>query len=480
MSEQRYAVLIACSCYPNEPKLQDLRCPENDVDGLNEVLTSLAHGEFTESIVLKNRNHHEILLKINQTLKGAGKDDLVLIYYSGHGKLDAAGRLHLTTINTVVDSLEATSIPIGSIRNYVDVSSTTKVALILDCCFSGAVEKAFLRGSIDDQLQLASGGRGTYIMTASTGIQAAQEKESDQYGVFTKHIIEGIKEGGADVNSDGLITMDELYSYVHRCMLEEGFQEPMKWDINVRGDLCIARSGKVPRESRRRKIRELLLDLANKGVLPDPILSKAMSVIAVRPTQSSEEAKLYDALLDRFVREKLPIGEFIDEWYRIGLEKPVPVVEKVIPIKETEKKTTDLGETEPSKTKVPTKVSDAPMSWTARHPKLLAMAIGMVVGWLISFIALNFDPYLDPAGAAGLSLFFGSLPMALAGALIGTDRLLLKIIIIGWIAIALVVSLIWAISVGEDYLPVPLFANLGIFFVAIGARIWKRRREKRN
>ena len=31
---KRYGVLIASSRFPDEPKLTDLNCPENDVDGL--------------------------------------------------------------------------------------------------------------------------------------------------------------------------------------------------------------------------------------------------------------------------------------------------------------------------------------------------------------------------------------------------------------------------------------------------------------
>lgn len=328
MSERRYAVLIASSQYPGEPKLQDLRCPENDADGLNQIFTSKVYGEFTETFVLKNRPHHEVLLKINQVLKRADKNDLVLLYYSGHGKLDPAGRLHLATVDTVISTLEATSIPVESIRNYTDVSPSTKIILILDCCFSGAVDKAFLRSGVDDQLQMVSGGRGTYIMTASTGIQAAQEKEGDQYGIFTKHILEGIREGKADLDGNGVVGMDELYRYVHDRVLEEGFQEPMKWDLNIRGELVIARTGKSPRQERRRQIREILLDMANKGILPDRILSKAMDVIAQDPTQLSEKLKSYDALLDRLLQQDLGVGDFLEEWYKLESKAPATVVEK--------------------------------------------------------------------------------------------------------------------------------------------------------
>ncbi len=321
MSDRRYGVLIGNSHFPNEDKLQDLRCPANDVDGLNELLLSQLHGGFTETFVLKDRPHYEVLLKINQVLKQRDKSDLVFIYYSGHGKLDLANRLHLCTADTTIDALEATSVPVQSIKNFIDVSPSTQVALVLDCCFSGAVGTVFARSGVDDQLQLMSGGRGTYIMSASTAVQVALEKEGDENSIFTTQVIEGIRSGAADVNGDGIVTMDELYKYVHDQVLAEGFQEPEKWGINVRGELVIARTSKTPRADRRRQIRDVLLDLASQNILPDRVLTKAMEVIALQRQQLSPELEAGDHLLDRLVQKEIGVGEFIDEWYKLNLPR---------------------------------------------------------------------------------------------------------------------------------------------------------------
>ncbi|MEM7226548.1 MAG: caspase family protein, partial [Pseudomonadota bacterium] len=83
----RYAVLIGSSQFPEEERLQDLLCPEQDVDDLHGLLSDSEHGGFSETHLLKNRPHHEVLRTLNRVLKKAAKDDLVLIYYSGHGKL---------------------------------------------------------------------------------------------------------------------------------------------------------------------------------------------------------------------------------------------------------------------------------------------------------------------------------------------------------------------------------------------------------
>ncbi|MEJ2366391.1 MAG: caspase family protein [Deltaproteobacteria bacterium] len=324
MTWRKYGILIASSRFPDEPKLQPLRCPEHDVEGLNDILKSSEYGQFSDILVLKNKPHHEVLKDINRVLRRAGRDDLVLIYYSGHGKLNAAGRLHLATLDTVVEELDTSSIPVARIKDLVDISSSNKIVLILDCCFSGAVGDAFARSGVDDQLQLVSGGRGTYILTASTGIQVALEKESDEFGVFTKHMIEGISSGKADMDCDGLVSMDDLYRYVHAQVLSEGFQEPMRWNLNVHGPLFIARSGKTSREERACRIRDIIRDLANKSMVPDAIIAKASEVVAIIPAEQTEEQRAYDVLLERLLQQSPDVGDFIQRWYRVPAKSQPP------------------------------------------------------------------------------------------------------------------------------------------------------------
>jgi Caspase domain len=313
ISSSRYAVLIASSIFPQEPLLAPLACPERDVDGLSAVLSSPRLGGFDNTEVLKNRPHFEVLRRIDGMLKRAGRDDLALIYYSGHGKLDAAGRLHLATADTEIDALQTTSIPLQRIRELMDVTASTRIVLILDCCFSGAVNNIF-RSGLDDQLNLLSSGRGTYIMTASTAIETAQEKEGDDYGLFTKHLIRGIGEGEADRDGDGYVTIDELYDYVHRGVVNEGYQKPMKWSINVEGEIRIASSGRNSRQERARALKAMLFELNSAGHIPDALFCQALDVIACRRASLTDVQRRQDALLDRLLQGGFDTGDFIWKW----------------------------------------------------------------------------------------------------------------------------------------------------------------------
>ena len=258
---QRYAILIGNSKFPSSNKrLQDLNCPETDVDGLEEILSSDKLGGYEKIVPLKNLSHHEVLDQIGKIFDEAKRDDLILVYYSGHGKTDLEGQLYLATLNTrtnTANALTSSSVPVEQIRRFIKHSTVQTTVVILDCCYSGAIEGAFTRGDTDEQLQNLAKTRGTYIITASTGIQHAVEKKGDRYGLLTKYIIKGISEGLADRDGDGWIHMDELYEYIYKGVTSEGAQEPMKWALNVQGSqLHIARAGR--REQIEARIRVLI------------------------------------------------------------------------------------------------------------------------------------------------------------------------------------------------------------------------------
>ena len=314
MAEKRYAILIASSKYPDEPGLTELRCPENDVDAMGEVLLSPDFGGFAETFVFKNRPSHEILEKIETVLADAGRDDLVLIYFSGHGKT-STGPLCLATANTKIKALGSTSIPVATIKTFFDSSDTRKKVLILDCCFSGSAGKIFTKGGVDDQLRVISEGEGTFIMTASAIFQSAFEKEGDQYSLFTKHFVEGIRTGEADKDEDGLVDMQELYEYVHgKVRGEEGAQEPMKWDLHVKGRMIIAQSG---RESKVRQIRERktrLYELAVQGMLTDKTVGEAVQLLGIPLKKRTERDQVRCPLIEHLFCKNINPPEFTEQW----------------------------------------------------------------------------------------------------------------------------------------------------------------------
>ena len=319
---RRHAILIGSSRFDKEPKLTPLKCPENDVYGMYDIVASSELGAFEEPVVFKNADHQTILGQIEETLGNAGRDDQILIYYSGHGLTDLSGLLYLTAANTQVKQLVTTSVPIEMLRLQIENSYCRKVMLILDCCHGGAAGKSFVKGSVDEQLKQLSRGSGIYILTASTASQTALEKEADDHSLLTKHIIGGIRTGEAADEKTGLVTMEDLYRYVHRKVIAEGHHEPMRWALNVRGEeLIFARAGKS-RLDRLRELEDQVLESARR--LPRKVRIRAQQVIdecQAQPDLHIGYIRLLEALFDN----RMELGDFIDEWEQIeATAKPRP------------------------------------------------------------------------------------------------------------------------------------------------------------
>jgi hypothetical protein len=229
MKEKRYAILIGCDVYRREPeKLPRLKCAENDAEKMKEVLANPKRGMFNDVKLFTTEPHHEISTAIEKILTNTKRGDLVLIYYSGHGRLDNRNKLHLATSDTEVSALATTSLPVDLLKRLIDNSSATKIVWILDCCYSGAIGN------------LAAGLKGLYIITSSMGFQVCQEKEKEPHSLFTKYLLKGLW-GEADSNNDRIVTVEELYEYVHKKVTGEGGPEPQKITIGVTGDSLIAR-----------------------------------------------------------------------------------------------------------------------------------------------------------------------------------------------------------------------------------------------
>ena len=107
--------------------------------------------------------------------------------------------------------------------------------------------------------------------------------------------------------------MDTLYKYVHKQISEQGPQEPVKYELNVRGsELIICRTGKLTREEWGKRIRKKINELGDQ--LPPRIQSMAIRVISLQAHQLSSKQAAFNQLLDEFLKDTLTIPKFIDKW----------------------------------------------------------------------------------------------------------------------------------------------------------------------
>jgi hypothetical protein len=245
----RLALIIANSEYEDAVFTQ-LTTPGLDAEALAQVLSNSAIGNF-EVQVLLNRPSYDVGQEIESFFANRQRDDLLLLYFSGHGVKDEDGQLYFGTCNTRRHLLRSTAVPATLVNDVMRRSRSRWQVLLLDCCYSGAFARGLLaKSDLHMDVKEHFAGRGRVVLTASDAMQYAFEgnaiKGEGVRSVFTHAMIRGLETGEADRDGNGYVTLDELYDYVFDRVTDETPQQtPGKWAFDVQGEIIIARNPHV-------------------------------------------------------------------------------------------------------------------------------------------------------------------------------------------------------------------------------------------
>ncbi|MGQ7845178.1 caspase, EACC1-associated type [Granulosicoccus sp. 3-233] len=327
----RKALLIGNASFPADEKLLDLRCPLNDVEGLRAVLANPEIGGFDTVETLCDCDSTEVKRKLITFLADTQNTDTVLLYYSGHGKHDANIQLNFCTHDSEIAVLEATAVPVAFVRDQLARCNAQNTVLMLDCCYSGAAKGILHRGDVEDQLKLSVKGSGTYLLTASSETETAQEKESDRYGVFTKHLIEALETGNADKDGNGVTTMDDLYHYIVNAVRSDSPQKPTR-QVDGHGKIIVAKSGKNSRLDTAATLSSELFTRVASGDLDASIATAAVEVARKAPSTHTPSEATFDTAITAYLAKRITLGEFVTAYWNTRLEpcpEPSPEPEPV-------------------------------------------------------------------------------------------------------------------------------------------------------
>ncbi|MBO1063642.1 MULTISPECIES: caspase family protein [Nostocales] len=219
----KIALLIAVSEY--ESGLNPLPATIKDVEAMQRVLQNPEIGGFEVECLL-NPDPLQMQTAIENLFLGSQRDDIVLLYFSGHGIKHDNGKLYFATKSTRKNEQgelsRASTVSADFVHDIINDnrSRSRRQVIILDCCFSGAFSPG-TKGEDDISLNFEKvqlGGEGRAVLTSSTSTQYSFES------VYTQYLVQGIETGEADENNDGFISVHELHQYVQR-KVQEGKHE---------------------------------------------------------------------------------------------------------------------------------------------------------------------------------------------------------------------------------------------------------------
>lgn len=239
----RYALLIANSTF-SDPALERLSAPENDVIGLRDVLARPDIAGF-ETRLIVNAGMDEARIAVAEHFRNRAPDDLLLLYYTGHGLRDERGDLYLALPQTRADAPGAVSLEADFVRKQMDRCHSRRQVLILDCCHSGAFMRREGAKRSDREPHLFQTdfdprGHGRFVLAASAADESAFEVEGRS--IFTRHLVEALATGAAAPEKPE-ITVNDLHDYVClRVAAETAPMQPQFWVDEQTAPLVIARN----------------------------------------------------------------------------------------------------------------------------------------------------------------------------------------------------------------------------------------------
>ena len=229
----RWAVVVGISDYQYDTSwnpqkgIPDLKYANKDARAFADFLISPSGGAFSPDHVRvlldKQATMSEVRVAIGDFLARSLEDDLVVLFFAGHGTPDPKNpkNLYLLCHDTQPGKYYGTALPMWEI----DVALTRtirskKVFVIADACHSAGVGGT-RAVSVSDQFNeymdaIARSRSGITKITASRANELSQEREFSDggHGVFTHYLLKGLK-GEADDNRDGFVTMKEAYGYLY-------------------------------------------------------------------------------------------------------------------------------------------------------------------------------------------------------------------------------------------------------------------------
>ncbi len=320
----KYALLIGVDTYGEG--LQPLPAASRDVAALREVLLNPQMGGFDEAKPVVNPTQPEMAREIELWFQDRQPEDLVLLFFSGHGVKDDRRDLYFAAANTEKQRhglIRSTATPARFLHDCIRGCKAKYQVLILDCCFSGAFGELVARddGAIDLKEQL--GAEGRVVLTSTSAVDYSFEEKGAELSIYTRYLVEGIASGAADADGDGVITVDELHRYAGRKVRETS--PVMSPDIiHLKGEGYQIRLARSPQDDPRLKYRKEVERRATAGVFTIPAQRLLMG-LRVELQIAEAEAEAIEAEVLKPYREYQRKRQDYEETFRQCLAQESPL-----------------------------------------------------------------------------------------------------------------------------------------------------------
>lgn len=207
-----WAVIVGISTYSHMPTL---RFTDDDAYRMYAFLKSPEGGAVSDDnlklLIDEDATRSNILKVMNEVFTGADSNDLILVYYSGHGLKGSILPIDFDGYNNQIDYAEI---------NEILKKGPAKYKLVLaDACYAGSLLASKGTAESSNLLvryfqSLSEAAPGTALILSSKSEEISLESSGLRQGVFSHYLIRGLK-GEADSDNDRLVSVRELYDFIN-------------------------------------------------------------------------------------------------------------------------------------------------------------------------------------------------------------------------------------------------------------------------
>ena len=205
-----WAVIVGVSAYNHMPVL---RYPDNDAYQIYAFLKSPEGGAIPDEqvrvLVDEDATKGNIKTAMQELFGKAGPNDLVFLYFSGHGLKGAFLPIDFDGFNNKLYHDE--------INEILGRCPAKYKLCIADACHSGSL-LAMRSGQLPNVLStyyetLSQAKGGTALIMSSKSEETSLESSGLRQGVFSHFLIRGLK-GEADTDRNRVVTLQELFKFI--------------------------------------------------------------------------------------------------------------------------------------------------------------------------------------------------------------------------------------------------------------------------
>ena len=185
-------------------------------------------------------------------------DSIVLVSFSGHGgRIEDGPHVgqYLLPVDVVYpgdDELAGSAISGDEFTQALQTIPARKVVVVFDCCHAGGIGQPrhvgleptrFRNGLSDGYYEKLQAGRGRVILASSRGSEFSYVLNGSEYGLFTRHLLDGLR--GGVVSPDGLVRIFDLFEYLQpRVTADQPQQHPVfKGELEENFPIALHRGG---------------------------------------------------------------------------------------------------------------------------------------------------------------------------------------------------------------------------------------------